>query len=247
MPYSAEPAAKSCRSCRRRKPAAEYVSVGPADRICRDCRDARRPPPPVPLGDGRTAITLTGKHARGRVALVSDARVPLIADYRWRVMEHTRPDGTRVGPYAVTKIPTGSRGGRMAYMHTLITGNARTDHEDGDPLNNTDPNLRDTTQSQNLANTGKRRTGGTSRYKGVDWLARNSKWRARIKVDYEQRHLGLFPAEEDAARAYDAAAVEAWGRFARLNFPGFSAAAASGRCCRRWRWSARRRSPRGRR
>lgn len=218
MAYSANSPAKKCRGkCRQVRPAPEYDG-GPEDRICRSCREAfeeaRKPPPPIPLGDGRTAITLLGKHARGRVAYVSDAKVPLITGYRWRVMEYIRADGVKCGPYAVSKAP----GGAMLYMHTVVSGYQRTDHKDGDGLNNTDENLRDATQSQNGANRGKRRTGGTSIYKGVRQLPSGS-WEARIKVNYEQDSIGCFPDEQDAARAYDAAALAAWGPFAYLNFP----------------------------
>ncbi len=47
-------------------------------------------------------------------------------------------------------------------------------------------------------------------------------WEAKIKVDGEQRYLGLFSSEEEAARAYDSVALQypgQWGRMRKLNFP----------------------------
>ena len=57
---------------------------------------------------------------------------------------------------------------------------------------------------------------GTRRYEGP----RGVRWYAQITVSYQVRYLGSFADEVAAARAYDAAALEAWGPFARLNFPG---------------------------
>ncbi len=49
---------------------------------------------------------------------------------------------------------------------------------------------------------------------------RLSKWHAQIKAHGQQRYLGLFTDEVEAARAYDAAASEAFGEYALLNFEG---------------------------
>lgn len=59
----------------------------------------------------------------------------------------------------------------------------------------------------------------TSAFVGVYWHAQARKWAAAIKVDGRRKHLGLFGIEEEAARAYDAAARLHRGEFARLNFP----------------------------
>lgn len=56
-----------------------------------------------------------------------------------------------------------------------------------------------------------------SKYKGVDWQKSNKKWRARIQVKGKQIHLGLFDDEDDAAKAYNAAALEHFGEHFHLN------------------------------
>jgi len=94
------------------------------------------------------------------------------------------------------------------------------DHADGDPSNNTEANLRLATRQQQQQNRGKGRGKYSSRYKGVYWEIQKSRWRAAIYINYERKHLGYFVSEEDAARAYDRAALECFGEFARLNFDG---------------------------
>lgn len=61
--------------------------------------------------------------------------------------------------------------------------------------------------------------GSVSHFKGVSWHRHTEKWVAQLTVHGRQRHLGIFDAEEDAARAYDAAALELLGADTFLNFP----------------------------
>lgn len=75
-------------------------------------------------------------------------------------------------------------------------------------------NLREVTLSQNQANRNANRKPGQSQYKGVDRVKAGKWWRARIGTE----HLGLFKSELDAAIAYDKAAFERWGDYAKLNF-----------------------------
>jgi hypothetical protein len=58
-----------------------------------------------------------------------------------------------------------------------------------------------------------------SKYRGVNWNKRNSKWIAQISYDGKNRGLGSFEDEEEAARTYDRAARAHKGEKAQLNFP----------------------------
>jgi hypothetical protein len=62
------------------------------------------------------------------------------------------------------------------------------------------------------------RKDNASGYRGVTW-AKRGRWQAQIQVEGKRHFLGYFTVKEDAARAYDAAAREAFGEFAQLNFP----------------------------
>ena len=172
---------------------------------------------PERQADMRT-VPLGGKKAAGRVALVDDADHDLVMQYRWRIEEDRRPDGSLRAVYARANT---YRSGRKTTirMHALLTAWPQTDHADHDGLNNQRSNLREATGSQNLANQRKFRRECSSRFKGVYWHKQIQKWSAYINVDHRRRQLGCFANEEDAARAYDAAALTAWGEFAYLNLP----------------------------
>lgn len=100
-------------------------------------------------------------------------------------------------------------------MHMMLTGWRETDHRNGNGLDNRRKNLRPCTHAQNCRNAKPRSV--SSKYKGVGWSRVHNKWRARIRVDGILKSLGVFTEEAQAARAYDRAAAEYFGEFARLN------------------------------
>jgi hypothetical protein len=67
-----------------------------------------------------------------------------------------------------------------------------------------------------------RKQRGSSRYVGVRWEKDSSSWLVRLYDPQTKRmqRIGSYACEEDAARAYDYAAVQARGPGAERNFPG---------------------------
>lgn len=159
-------------------------------------------------------VPLGGKKAAGRVAVVDDEDYDLVMQYRWWAWERAQGERRPYGPYA-----QGGPAGHRVYMHTLITGYARTDHVNHNGLDNRRSNLRDASVAQNNHNQRPRRTGSSS-YKGVTWHRGAHKWQASIKVDGRTTYLGLFASEKDAALAYDQAALRAYGEYAFINLGG---------------------------
>ena len=93
-------------------------------------------------------LSLGGKVAAGRVALVDDEDYELVSGYTWCA--------ARFSPrilYACSYV-RGSGAAAPVYvrMHKLITGWPRTDHINGNGLDNQRANLRPVSQAQNQAN-----------------------------------------------------------------------------------------------
>jgi hypothetical protein len=161
---------------------------------------------PVVREDGSIEIPLT----HGQVAVVDAASYDVVRDSLW---------------WAVLNVDTrswyaiGQFNHRGTGMSRELLGNPvglDVDHIDHDTLNNRMANLRAATTSGNMANRRPNRNT-TSRFKGVAWKKQNRQWVAQIAVQKRKLHIGLFRTEEEAARAYDAAARLHFGEFAFTN------------------------------
>lgn len=156
---------------------------------------------------------------QGLVAIVDDADFDSVSAHVWRALKCNKRF------YAGTAI-----NGRIVMLHRFLLcaqPGQMVDHANGASLDNRRANLRFATYTQNNQNvpkiTGHARGEITSSYKGVAVTRPNSgKWRVRISVEKKTVHLGVFCSEIEAARAYDTAAKQFFGPFARLNFPEHS-------------------------
>jgi len=120
--------------------------------------------------------------------------------------------------YPRTNIRTNGKQ-RPTYFHRfLFTGTV--DHINGSGLDNRRINLRQCTSAQNHYNLKIDRRNKTG-YKGVYFKknrhGNNRRPVAAIQVKGKKVHLGYYKTVQEAARAYNEAAIKYFGEFARLN------------------------------
>jgi len=142
---------------------------------------------------------------RGFEAIIDAADLALVSGHKWRA------SGVAPHIYAVSGFQYKER--RETILHRLISG-ARVgeyvDHINGNTLDNRRANLRVCSHKENMRN---RKPQGGRKYKGVFKNTGSTTYSARLNGKY----LGSFRSEDDAARAYDAAASAEFGDFARFN------------------------------
>lgn len=166
-------------------------------------------------------IPLRARDGSVRAWAIVDREDADLAELRWSVDREGYARRTTLG----ADTPSGHG---VERLHRSVLARAidrplnrqeQCDHISGDRLDNRRVNLRVATLGQNAVN---RTARGESLYLGVN-RSRNN-WRAQIVPlgsgrRGRQLFLGRFATEEDAARAYDRAAREYHGEYARLNFP----------------------------
>lgn len=60
----------------------------------------------------------------------------------------------------------------------------------------------------------------SSKYRGVSWDKKRSKWVASINVDGKRKYLGRYSVEEEAAKAYNKAVLDYWDGEGYINIIG---------------------------
>ena len=104
---------------------------------------------------------------------------------------------------------------RLAFLWMIGSCPDLIDHVDGDPGNNTWTNIRSSNKSTNAQNRTKQ-INNKCGAKGVSWRSDRSRYVARIKADGKIHHIGLYHTIEEAAAAYEAAAIRLHGEFHRV-------------------------------
>ena len=146
---------------------------------------------------------------QGQVALVDDEDFEALSQSKWWANKD------RNTFYAYRWIKVDGKGIAQS-MHNAILNGKGIDHIDKNGLNNQKSNLRFCTISENAMNQRKQRNT-SSIYKGVCIDKPYGKWRSHIRINGKAIDLGSFTSEVEAAKAYNAKAIELFGEFANLN------------------------------
>ena len=115
-----------------------------------------------------------------------------------------------------------SKNKRKIKIHRIITDcpdGKVVDHINGDQLDNRKINLRICSIKENSRNKKDiyRKSSTSSYYRGVVYMPKLKNYQAGIKVDNKKIHLGYFKNQDQAAIAYNIAAVKYFGEFAKPN------------------------------
>lgn len=152
---------------------------------------------------------------QGKVAIVDDSDYEWLSQFKWCM--HNNGSAMRR-----LYSPKGQPQSAILMHREIIQPPAglTVDHIDGDRLNNQRGNLRVCTIAENVRNKGKQSPQlrpFTTPFKGVHFDPRTRRWRASVQRDGKVFRLGRYPTDAEAARAYDCAAIQIHGEFARTN------------------------------
>ena len=150
------------------------------------------------------------KLSNGKITFVDQEDFERLSKYKWYCLNNN---------YAATTIYLNKDKTKVLLMHRFLMDNPRNkivDHANMNTLDNRKVNLRVCTKAQNQANH-KLNKLNTSGYNGVTWNKRRNMWQSQISIKNENKVIGNFFGKEEAALAFNFAAIQYRGKFSRLN------------------------------
>lgn len=131
-----------------------------------------------------------------------------MSQIKWRAQRNTETYVSIVATYEKSTIV-------QSRIILALKDGELCDHVNGDPTDNRRENLRVATHSENMRNRRSRKKGNI--YKGIYFDKERERWVAQISVNGKAKTIGRFYTDKQAAIAYNQAAVENYGIFAKLN------------------------------
>lgn len=165
-------------------------------------------------------ILLKKNHAlvpltQGKFAKIDRQDIKAVGAHSWfYAMDHSRTIIKEM--YHVRAIIKG----KSVRLHLFLIGKRKRCHvnyKNGDRLDFRRKNLEHVSIKYIHQKKGKISTPTTSIYKGVSFHINSEKWEANIKKNNVRKYLGCFDKEQDAALAYNQAALKCFGEHTFLN------------------------------
>lgn len=156
------------------------------------------------------------KLTKGFVAIIDDEDYERVSKINWQASKKSYDKH-----YARGSTYKGNRKNNYFLLHRFILNAPKgkdVDHINGDTMDNRKENLRICTHQENCRNADRKKRKCS--YKGVRKVSGTNKYSAYIKIEEKQKYLGMFHTQEDAAAAYNMAALRYFKEFAKLNLIG---------------------------